>query len=81
MIANLIVVIFGGLLLWLWCRRDSRRSRIIEERLKKKTEDTCRAIGADVDKLMELEIAEFPPEEQARLRAKHAADRRARPPA
>ena len=80
MIANLIVVIFGTLMLWLWCRRDAQRAALSEEKLARKTQDTWRAISADLDKLIELEIVALSPEEQARLRTKLAAQGAQNPP-
>jgi hypothetical protein len=76
MIANLIVLLCGALVLWLWCRRDRRRTRIREEQAASKTAATWRQLGTDVDQLIELEIAGLPPEEQARVRAQLAARRR-----
>lgn len=89
---DLVVILLGTFMLWLWCRRDERSVRQMENRedqLARQTDDTLRALRADVDKLIaieaaklppgeldkliESEIAMLPPEEQVRFRARHAA--------
>ncbi len=41
-----------------------------EEELERKTADTLRSISSDLDKLIELEIANLSPTEHARARAR-----------
>lgn len=65
---ELLVLLIVIPILWQWCRRDEGRTVQDEERFAGQTASGLLAIRDDLDRLIEMEIASLPVQEQGRWR-------------